>query len=222
MIESLRLELLAPVDWRVLRAARLEALVDSPHAFMSSYAWESGWDELKWRRLFDASSWIIAREANAVIGLARTIAEPECPSTRHVESVWVAPTYRRRGVCHKLVEALAKIDRQMGVTDLLLWVLEDNHVAKRVYETLGFESTGERQFLSAFGQFERRLRLNIGQLPDASATWSDHFLVDDHRAEFGPSPGLKLQELHRHTDAGHPVHPTRELSADRRGHPSSR
>jgi ribosomal protein S18 acetylase RimI-like enzyme len=176
MIESLRLELLAPVDWRVLRAVRLEALADSPHAFMSSYALESGWDELKWRRLFDASSWLIAREANDVVGLARTIAEPGCPSTRHLESVWVAPTYRRRGVCHKLVEALAKIDRRMGVTDLLLWVLEDNYVAKRAYATLGFEPTGERQPMSPFGQFELRLRLNIRQLPDASVTRSDHFL----------------------------------------------
>ena len=47
----------------------------------------------------------------------------------------------------------------MGVTELMLWVLEDNHDAQRAYQALGFEPTGERQFLPAFGQFERRLRL---------------------------------------------------------------
>ena len=49
-----------------------------------------------------------------------------------------------------------------GVTDLLLWVLEDNHDAQRAYEALGFEPTGERQFLPDLGRFERRLRLGIG------------------------------------------------------------
>jgi RimJ/RimL family protein N-acetyltransferase len=46
----------------------------------------------------------------------------------------------------------------MGVSELLLWVLEDNHDAQRAYEALGFEPTGERQFLLPFGRFERRFR----------------------------------------------------------------
>ena len=45
--------------------------------------------------------------------------------------------------------ALAEIDRQMGVTELMLWVLEDNHDAQRAYQALGFESTGERQYLAS-------------------------------------------------------------------------
>jgi RimJ/RimL family protein N-acetyltransferase len=49
----------------------------------------------------------------------------------------------------------------MGITDLMLWVLEDNHAAQRAYQALGFESTGERQFLPAFGQYERRLQIGI-------------------------------------------------------------
>ena len=35
---TLELDLLAPVDWRVLREARLAALLDSPYAFTSTYA----------------------------------------------------------------------------------------------------------------------------------------------------------------------------------------
>ena len=42
---TLNLDLLAPVDWRMLRAARLKALLDSPDAFTSSYAHESRWEE---------------------------------------------------------------------------------------------------------------------------------------------------------------------------------
>jgi ribosomal protein S18 acetylase RimI-like enzyme len=145
----------------VLRRVRLEALLDSPDAFMSSHAYESRWSELEWRRVFDAATWIVAREAERVIGLAKSVRLPDKPAMRHVESVWVAPTYRRRGVLRALVQALVEIERRMGVTDLLLWVLEDNHDAQRAYVALGFEPTGERQFLPTFGRWELKLRLCI-------------------------------------------------------------
>jgi ribosomal protein S18 acetylase RimI-like enzyme len=158
---TLQLDLLAPVDWPVLREARLSALRDSPYAFTSSYAHESTWQEPEWRRLFNAATWIVARESEKVIGLARSIGEPELPKTRHVESVWVAPTHRRRGVFRALMRALAESERRTGIADLLLWVLEGNDDAQRAYEALGFEPTGECQFLPAFGRFERRLRLGV-------------------------------------------------------------
>jgi hypothetical protein len=49
MESTLELDLLSPLDWRVLRAARLRALVDSPDAFTSSYAHESAWGEKEWQ-----------------------------------------------------------------------------------------------------------------------------------------------------------------------------
>jgi ribosomal protein S18 acetylase RimI-like enzyme len=157
----LELQLLTPVDWPVLRAARLAALLDSPAAFTSNHAQESKWVEGEWRRVFDAATWIVALEAEKAIGLARSVGAAG-HETRHVESIWVAPTHRQRGVCRALLHALAETERSMGVTDLLLWVLEDNHDAQRAYDALGFEPTGERQFLPDFGRFERRLRLGIG------------------------------------------------------------
>ena len=160
---TLNLDLLAPTDWRLLRAARLEALLDSPAAFTFSYAREAQWGELEWLRAFDAATWIVAREAERVVGLARSVGEPERPSARHVESIWVAPTHRRHGVFSHLLHALAELEHKMGVTDLLLWVMEDNYPAQRAYEALGFELTGERQPLPAFGQFELRLRLAISE-----------------------------------------------------------
>jgi ribosomal protein S18 acetylase RimI-like enzyme len=158
---TLNLHLLTPADWSLLRKARLEALLDSPQAFTSSYAHESIWGELEWRRMLNAANWIIARESEKVIGLGKSVSEPVRPEARHVESVWVAPTHRRRGVFRDLLRALAEIERQTGVTELLLWVLEDNHDAQRAYEALGFHPTGEQQFLPGAGRFERRLRLDI-------------------------------------------------------------
>jgi ribosomal protein S18 acetylase RimI-like enzyme len=187
---ALNLHLLRPADWPVLRAARLGALLDSPRAFTSQYARESGWGELEWRRMFSAATWVVAHEADQVIGLARSVAEPSQPWIRHVESAWVAPTHRRCGVFRALLHTLAETERRMGVTDLMLWVLEDNFDAQRAYDALGFEPTGERQFLPAFGRFERRLMLVLDRLQDSEPT-SRLFRVDYDSAEVGPRPGLQ-------------------------------
>jgi ribosomal protein S18 acetylase RimI-like enzyme len=169
---TLALQFLTRVDWQLLRNARLAALFDSPHAFMSTYAVEQRWRKPEWQRMFDNSTWIVAWEAGKVIGLTRSLADPELPLWRHLESVWVAPTHRRRGVCGILLRAVAERERVNGVNELLLWVLEDNHDARLAYKSLGFEQPGERQYLEAVGQCEERLRLGIGDLLGSEASGS--------------------------------------------------
>jgi GNAT superfamily N-acetyltransferase len=164
---ELQQQLLAPADWRVLRAARLRALLDSPHAFTSNYALESNWGELEWRRVLTAATWVVAHEAGSVIGMAKAVIEPELPAARIVESAWVAPTHRRRGVLRALLQKLAETASVVQVTELMLWVLEDNHDAQNAYRALGFEPTGERQFLPTVGRFERRLVLRVRAVPEA-------------------------------------------------------
>ena len=191
---SLELGILLPHDWQALRAVRLRALLDSPRAFTSSYARESSWGEPEWLGMFDAATWIVAREAQEVIGLARSVNEPELPATRHVESIWVAPTHRRRGVFSALLVALGDLERRMGVTELLLWVLEDNQAAQRAYEALGFVPTDERQFLPDFGRFERRLRLCLSGISESMPTGYPG--VHSESAKLGQYPGFQLQEIH--------------------------
>jgi RimJ/RimL family protein N-acetyltransferase len=163
MASTLELDLLTPFDWRMLRAARLYALLDSPDAFTSSYADEAAWSQLDWQRSLRAATWIVAREAQHVIGLVKIVSEPALLASRYVESAWVAPTHRRRGVLRTLLDALAEMSHRIGVTELMLWVLEDNYAAERAYRALGFEPTGDRQYLAPFGQFERQLRREINE-----------------------------------------------------------
>jgi ribosomal protein S18 acetylase RimI-like enzyme len=204
----LELQSLTPVHWRLLRAARLAALLDSPAAFTSSHAQESKWAEREWRRVFDAATWIVALEAEKAIGLARSVGAPG-HGTRHVESIWVAPTHRQRGVCRALLHALAEMDRRQGGTDLMLWVLEDNQEAQSAYKALGFEPTGERQFLPDFERFERQLRVGIERLLDA---WpSGRRVGGDHSiTKLGQRPGVQLKEVHGVASAANIVHPVRE------------
>ena len=153
---------LMPVDWVVLKQARLEALQESPHAFMSRYERERQWTESDWRRMFQDATWIIVREATDIVGIARSVVEPEQPQVRYLESIWVAPARRRCGAFRCMVHGLAEIERRSGVTDLLLWVMEDNHPARRAYRSLGFQPTGERQLLSSLGRLELKSRCRSG------------------------------------------------------------
>lgn len=157
----LEIRLLTPADWQLLRATRLRALTDSPHAFTSDPGRERGWSEHQWRQQFDTATWVVAVERDHVIGIA-AVADGQPPEGPHIESIWVAPTHRRRGVFRALLDAVVEIGRLMGARELLLWVLEDNTAARETYDRLGFVETGERQPVDVGRtRVERRLRLVI-------------------------------------------------------------
>ena len=167
MESALDLQVLTPVDWPLLKAARLDALRDSPHAFMSRYDVEWDSSEAEWRRSIETATWIIARDTERAIGLACSVAEPRRSSVRYLESIWVDPERRRRGVFRALLHKVADLERHVGTTELLLWVMEDNHPARHAYQAVGFEPTGRRQFLPEIGRFELQLRVKIRPSPDS-------------------------------------------------------
>jgi hypothetical protein len=102
----------------------------------------------------------------------------------------VAPTHRRRRVLRTL-DGLAEISRRMGVTELMLWVLESNYAADSAFRALGFEPTGDRQYLAPIGQFERRLRREIKRHESSEPT--ELVLGFDCRiSKLGVSPGVQL------------------------------
>lgn len=148
---------LAPDDWRVLRTTRLRALLDSPRAFTARYATERGWTGGQWQERLRREEWTIARLRSEVAGIACLEAPPAgAGEPRHVESVWVAPEQRRRGVLRSIVDTLADRGMRTGSSALLLWVLEDNSDALAAYRSVGFVPTWERQEVEPC-RFEVRL-----------------------------------------------------------------
>jgi GNAT superfamily N-acetyltransferase len=181
-------KVLTPDDWRMLRTARLAALEDSPHAFTSSYDRESKWEDLKWQRSLTTSTWVVACDGQNVIGLAKSIEARWRPASRYVESVWVAPTHRRRGVLGALLYTLAETCRPMGVTELRLWVLLDNRVAINAYRALRFVAFGKPHRLRVLGPFEQQFRFRIsGETPTAEPARRASLLVR-FRIRLGTSP----------------------------------
>lgn len=151
-------EVLAGDDWEILQDVRLRALEDSPAAFLSTA--ETSWGEAEWRALAVEDAWIVARSGDQVIGVVRSVRVDDRPTNeRHLESVWVDPLHRKKGVLRAILRYLAELEPE--VRTWMAWVLDGNDEARAAYERLGFETTGMRQLLAGTPRrIEERLRLD--------------------------------------------------------------
>jgi ribosomal protein S18 acetylase RimI-like enzyme len=97
------------------------------------------------RRLRD-SAIFLAEEDGQVIGLLGL--DFGRPGIAHVQSVYVRPEQRRRGVSATLMAEAAAMSREHGYDHLELDVLASNHNALSVYERLGFVEYQRRLVVS--------------------------------------------------------------------------
>jgi GNAT superfamily N-acetyltransferase len=134
-----RIKLLGPNDWQDLRTARLAALRDSPDAFVANLADELACRLEDWRARIERSIWAGAWEDGQIVGIAcLSAAEPSEPTRPFIESVWVTPEHRRRGLVRRMLDELERPALAEGATHLQLWVLETNYGAFDAYLKLDF------------------------------------------------------------------------------------
>jgi GNAT superfamily N-acetyltransferase len=132
-----------PDEWRVYRAVRLAALHDAPQAFWTTLADASAVTEEEWRRrLADGACFVAAVEGRPV-GLAAGFREES--ETAELVSMWVQPTWRRRGVADQLVAAVIGWAAVESFARIQLWVAVGNEAAERLYARHQFVTTGEVQ-----------------------------------------------------------------------------
>ena len=134
-------------DWQQLRALRLEALGDTPLAFLELHAEAALRDDGSWRRRAEGSAtgsdsaMFVASEASGewigMLGVYR-----DTPDEAQVVSVYVAPRARGHGVLDALLDQAQQWARSVGLDRLRLLVHEDNSRARTAYERLGFTPTG--------------------------------------------------------------------------------
>ncbi|MDT0349538.1 GNAT family N-acetyltransferase [Pseudonocardia charpentierae] len=68
----------------------------------------------EWIDILDRSSWVVARRGGETVGIACLAApDEEGPKKRLIESVWVAPNRRRRGLVRQMVQEL---EDRLGAT----------------------------------------------------------------------------------------------------------
>ena len=130
-------------DWKALRDVRLAALADAPYAFWATFQEESRFEQDQWRRFLKAAAWWTASRNDRVVGVVAVLRRGETLDEAELIAMWVAPDERRRGTAAQMLQAVCEWARAAGTQTLTLWVTEGNNPAKRLYESWGFQATGD-------------------------------------------------------------------------------
>jgi ribosomal protein S18 acetylase RimI-like enzyme len=136
------ISIVQPAQFATLRAVWLRALEDSPSSFAADPDREASLPRKVWRRSVADSTWVVAWINEEPVGLARCLADPDDPTSRYIESVWVDPRFRRKGLVAAMLERLETRARRSGATRFRLWVLDGNSNAVDAYTKLGFAEDG--------------------------------------------------------------------------------
>jgi GNAT superfamily N-acetyltransferase len=151
---DLEIRRIAPEDWGMLKAIRLEALADSPTAFITTFDEANAYPDAVWAERSSEGSeggqaTFLAvgkdRCRGMAIGLDRSSSGRAVVA---IVSVYVAPEVRRKGVGSALmdaVEAWATVRRAEATS---LWVVDGNDRARGFYEARGYRATLDRQKIS--------------------------------------------------------------------------
>ena len=141
-----------PGDWPALKALRLEALQDTPLAYLETYADALAKDDDAWRYRAlrgseggDGSCQLFVLLGGAVVGTALTFPDPELEGVWWVAAVYLRPSARGQGLLARLLDGLAAHAASQGACRLRLQVHEDNPRARTAYARLGFVETGDRE-----------------------------------------------------------------------------
>lgn len=136
-------------DWELLKAVRLQALLDSPDAFCTIYDEAASLGDEVWLKRSstdpaeDESASFLAVEGEDVVGLAVGVL---CDEARlDVVSVFVVPSHRGKGVAQDLMEIVESWGRSRGASVAELTVESGNQRARSFYAGIGYAPTGKRE-----------------------------------------------------------------------------
>ncbi|MCU1051889.1 GNAT family N-acetyltransferase [Stenotrophomonas geniculata] len=137
---------LSAEDAEILWQARLQALCESPAAFLSTLA-EAQNDsaEVMRAQLADPGTRYFGAFIDGMLAGFLRYVRPMRMARRHtaeVHSVHVGTDHRGQGVARQLLLAAFAAARAEGIESLSLTVLTDNTAARALYESLGFSVIG--------------------------------------------------------------------------------
>jgi ribosomal protein S18 acetylase RimI-like enzyme len=146
--------MLAAADWAALKAARLSALAEAPHAFASTLERELAFTEDTWRDRAGSGLTFGAWQGGTIVGLVTGLPEGQAAALPegqaadwHLVGMWVSQQVRGSGIGDQLVGAVCARARKAGAANVTLWVTEVNGRARAFYRRLGFVPTGGRQLV---------------------------------------------------------------------------
>ena len=162
----LDIKILTAAKWTMLRDIRLEALAESPQAFLSTHKREISWREEQWIAEFDRGEWSIGFVADQAVSLLGATRTPETPRHEcYLEYMWVTPGHRRSGVAYRMLSLTFDRLQAQGVKTVFLYVLDGNDAAMRLYKRAGFTGAREPEPLAGYpGRSEELLQRSLSSV----------------------------------------------------------
>lgn len=152
-------------DWRALRDLRLEALLDTPEAYGSTYEESVRRSKAQWKQMARAFNYYVAERNGVLSGMASGGLHDRYPDTAWLYGMYVKPEVRGTTMATALVRRVARWALEAGYTELYLDVGVEVRRARAFYTREGFVDTGERRSMSRDSSLElitMRLALDGG------------------------------------------------------------
>ncbi len=97
--------------------------------------WDEAREEARFRRNFDAETTQVVMSGDLVVGFLGVREEDD---HLYIAQAYIIPEYQGRGIGTSLIREVLARDQPVE-----LWVMTSNTGARRLYERLGFQVTGE-------------------------------------------------------------------------------
>lgn len=150
-IDDIRLGEIPPEDWRMYRNLWLEALQETPQAFLATYEEEQYTPDEKWQsriekvRKAETQVMVFAYREKELIGMMGAYINNN-PKVKHIADVWTAYVkieHRKKGVAKKMmVELLKKVEARPDIKKIKVGSIQSQHLAVNLYKEFGFEMIG--------------------------------------------------------------------------------
>ncbi|KGR74323.1 GNAT family N-acetyltransferase [Ureibacillus manganicus] len=144
----MQIRILTESDARNYQILRLEALQTNPESYSSTYEKEIQYttDMVKERIRPDQEKFVLgAFDEGSLVGVARYVREAgsKMKHRANIYGMYVSPVMRGRGVAKALLlEIINRAKKEDGVEQIHLQVVSTNVSAKKLYQSLGFETYG--------------------------------------------------------------------------------
>ena len=139
----MNIRLLAQEDCLIFKVLRLEALLQHPEAFGSSFEEESAMSNAEFLDGFKKSDIFGAFVENQLVGCAGFFVQSPLKMCHRgvLFSMYIKPAFRKNGIGDALVKAIISHSKKR-VTQLHATVVTTNQVALNLYEKNGFKIYG--------------------------------------------------------------------------------
>lgn len=108
--KNFHVRLAMKTDWKILKSLRLEALLDSPHAFTATYEKTKTHSDSEWQDRAAQRTpchFLLAFDVKDAVGMVGGIVDEQ--NEFNVVAMWVKPVYRASGVAALLISSVKQL-----------------------------------------------------------------------------------------------------------------